>query len=933
MVGHRGPEPTHFRGDPVTHSVGSIVKARDREWIVLPNSSDEVYNLQPLGGNQEEATTILTAVESVSPAAFPLPEERHLGDHRSARILRDAARLQNRNTTGPFRSFGRLGIDLRPYQMVPLLLALRREPTRLLIADDVGIGKTVEALMIARELLDRGDIQRFCVLCPPHLAEQWTKEIQDKFHLDAVAYLPETADRLRRPLAADESVFTHYPVVVASIDFVKMESRREHFFQNCPEFVIVDEAHTCSSGADGHMRQHVVERICTDKGRHIVFVTATPHTGNEDNFRTLLGMLEPELKRLPDNLQGEHNEKWRRKLADFMVQRRRENIRDYADERTPFPTRYEQEESYALSPEYRALVEQIIEAQRNRFQAASNDKIRSLTWWSLLSILRALASSPMAAAQTLRVRSGIEDASDVDEAGRRALIEDPQEPKENDATVGANTGDPQFLKWADEIEGLAGKDKKLSAVEKHIKALLEEGHNPIVFCQYIPTARHVAQYLENKFKDVGVTHVTGNHAPADRRARIDLVKESEKRVLVATDCLSEGINLQDGFSAVIHYDLAWTPTRHEQREGRVDRYGQASKEVKMLTLYGVDNVVDGIVLEVLHKKQASITGSTGVHVPVPDRAGDVLEAIMQSLLVRGKPIPRGKKLTFQTMLDVGEGVQSHIVDFEQEWRESAARAKGRSMYAWESIKPAEVMTELSATREALGDEDTVRRFVTETLERLGAGLHGHGDIIRVTTSHWEPELRRRLGIAEELKVCFSENEAGAVHLHRTHPIVEGLCDYVIETAIDDLEWGPASRCGVTRIEGEPTGIFLARFRYQLRQGERDSRTTNLVEEIRVLGYRGEELLPEAEVVDLFDAEPSSNLSDEAKGKVLRYALRDWSDLQGKLKAFSELRCAAILETHRRVQKGGRMTRRYTRLEPEGEPDLIGCYVFLQEVSV
>lgn len=917
----------------MTHSVGSIVRARDREWIVLPESSDDAYNLQPLGGNQEESTTILTAIEAVEPASFPKPQARHLGDHRGGRILRDAARLQNRNTTGPFRSFGRLGIDLRPYQLVPLLLALRRETTRLLIADDVGIGKTVESLMIARELLDRGDIQRFVVLCPPHLAEQWTQEIRDKFHLDAVTYLPETADRLRRPLAADESVFTHYKVVVASIDFVKMESRRDHFLQNCPEFVIVDEAHTASNDRDGHMRHHIVEQVCKDPKRHVVFVTATPHTGSEDNFRNLLGMLDNDLRRLPDNLQGDHNEKWRRRLADFMVQRRRENIRDYADEMTPFPTRLEHEESYALAPEYRALVEEIIEAQRSRYQAASTDKVRSLTWWSLLSILRAFASSPLAAAQTLHARSGIEEAKDIDAAGRRAIIEDPQEPKENDAIVGANTGDPQFLDWSERAMTLASKDKKLKALERHVKDLLEEGRHPIVFCQFIPTARHVAEHLAKKV-DAAVNYVTGDHAPADRRERIIGLQDSERRVLVATDCLSEGINLQEGFDAVIHYDLAWTPTRHEQREGRVDRYGQKAETVKMLTLYGVDNIVDGVVLEVLHRKQASITGSTGVHVPVPDRAGDVLEAIMQSLLVRGKPLPKGRKLTFQSMLDVGEGVQSHIVDFDAEWRESATRAKSRSMYAWESIKPAVVMQELSATREALGDEDTVKRFVLETLKSLDAGIHVSEDTYRVTTSHWSPELRRSIGIDEEIKVCFGEPRPGAVHLNRTHPVVESLCDYVIETAIDDLEWGPASRCGVTRTKTTgPINVYLARFRYQLRQGEGEERSTNLVEEIRVIGLREGELVFESDLKGIFDAEPSKHLNTEEKEKALEYALKDWDGVVAKLASVAQARCEAILETHRRVQVGGKMTRKYTRLEPEGEPDLLGCYVFLPEVRV
>jgi len=99
-------------------------------------------------------------------------------------LLREAARLSTRAAAGPFRSFARIAVEPRPYQLVPLMMALRLDPVRLLIADDVGIGKTIEAALVARELLDRGEIQRLAVLCPPHLAEQWQKELAEKFHIE-----------------------------------------------------------------------------------------------------------------------------------------------------------------------------------------------------------------------------------------------------------------------------------------------------------------------------------------------------------------------------------------------------------------------------------------------------------------------------------------------------------------------------------------------------------------------------------------------------------------------------------------------------------------------------------------------------------------------------------------------------------------------------
>ena len=146
----------------MSFAVGSLVKARGREWVVLPESDDEMLILRPLGGRDTEIAGIYLPLEGsqVTQAHFDLPDPSQVGDYLSARLLRDAVRLGFRSSAGPFRSFARLGFDPRPYQLVPLLMALKLDPVRLLIADDVGIGKTIEAGLIARELLDRGEVKQ-----------------------------------------------------------------------------------------------------------------------------------------------------------------------------------------------------------------------------------------------------------------------------------------------------------------------------------------------------------------------------------------------------------------------------------------------------------------------------------------------------------------------------------------------------------------------------------------------------------------------------------------------------------------------------------------------------------------------------------------------------------------------------------------------------
>lgn len=145
--------------------VGSLVLLRGREWVVVPSDGDDVIRLRPLSGREDESKSQLR------PATFPNPDLTTAGDYLGGKLLRNAARLSLRSGAGPFRSLGRISVRPRPYQFVPLIMALRQDTVRMFIADDVGIGKTIEAGMIVRELLDRGDAQRLCVLCPPHLCE------------------------------------------------------------------------------------------------------------------------------------------------------------------------------------------------------------------------------------------------------------------------------------------------------------------------------------------------------------------------------------------------------------------------------------------------------------------------------------------------------------------------------------------------------------------------------------------------------------------------------------------------------------------------------------------------------------------------------------------------------------------------------------------
>ena len=247
-------------------------------------------------------------------------------------------------------------------------MALKLDPVRLLIADDVGIGKTVEALLVARELLDQGDANGLAVLCPPHLAEQWQAEMRDKFHLDAELVLAGTAARLERGLRVGESLFERYPITVVSPDYIKSDRRRDDFIRACPELVIVDEAHTCAdaSAGRGQPPSALPARLEARREPGPAPDPRHRHPALRQGGRLPRSGLvpRPDIPRsstttsTDERVRGE-----RRRLARHLVQRRRGDIVHYLGE-TRFPDREVREETYDLSAAYRALFKQIFEYGR-----------------------------------------------------------------------------------------------------------------------------------------------------------------------------------------------------------------------------------------------------------------------------------------------------------------------------------------------------------------------------------------------------------------------------------------------------------------------------------------------------------------------------------------------------------------------------------------
>ncbi|WP_328641426.1 DEAD/DEAH box helicase [Streptomyces canus] len=971
----------------LTYTAGSLVAARGREWVVLPESAADMLVLRPLGGSEDDIAAVFPSFEEVRPAEFAAPSAADLGDQRAAGLLRTALRIGFRSGAGPFRSLASIAVEPRAYQLVPLLMALRQRTVRLLISDDVGIGKTVEAGLIAKELLAQGEATRLAVLCSPALAEQWQGELREKFGIDAELVLASTVSRLERGLELGQSLFDKHQFTIISTDFIKSTRHREDFVRHCPDLVIVDEAHSCvaaddatqggtSSSSNSHqLRYELLRRVSADPDRHLLLLTATPHSGKESAFRNLLGLVRPDLATV--NLEAPAG---RAKLAEYFVARKRADVRTYltkedglADdslaERTAFPSdRWTKDEPYKLTPVYRALLDDAIAYARDRVEAAGEQGKREarVAWWSVIALLRSMVSSPAAAAQTLKTRSesaAARTAQEADALGAKVAADSADNDRLEGVDVAPGAAESEeagarLLELSQRAAQLVGptEDAKLKALTRHLKNLLADGYHPIVFCRYIPTAEYLAEQLEGKLgKKTKIAAVTGTLSPQQRLERIEeLGTESAeeagdpavRRVLIATDCLSEGVNLQHHFDAVVHYDLAWNPTRHDQREGRVDRYGQKRDQVRVITMFGEDNGIDGKVLEVLFAKHRQIKKDLGISVSVPDEtASGVTDAVVEWLLLHGR---QGSQ---ESLFEL-DSHQESFERIEREWTSAAEREKtSQSKYAQRTIHPEEVAREVAAVRAALGGADEVRDFALEALRDLDALVRDprddSGDFtaqVGGTPAGLRDALAATLGgrlVEEDREIPFRTTPAiarGEAALVRTDPAIGAVASYVLDSALDANTQGPrpARRCGVVTTDAVSirTTLLLVRYRFHLTLPSRTGERQVVAEDARLLAYEGlpsrARWLEDDAAAALLTARASANTHEQRARNQITRDLDGLPDLAAHLTEYGTRLAAELDASHRRVRKANEEIVRGLKVVPQEPADVLGVYVYLPQ---
>ncbi|SDR90446.1 SNF2 family N-terminal domain-containing protein [Formosa sp. Hel1_31_208] len=784
-------------------SQGQIIKLRNRLWRVEDNS-ESMFSAIPLSGDSLEKTTFLKGVEKVQDAKFETISSDHPGNYSNQKLLQTAYKFDLIHASAPFLSLQRSAVIPFDYQLVPLVLSLERPQTRLLIADDVGLGKTIEAGLILSEAIQRGNAKRILILTPANLKEQWQEALSYFFHINSQIISSYTRKEYEKELPIGTSPWKYFDVVIASLDYAKAPNIQHQILEHQWDYLIVDEVHLCArphqsgsqAGSKSMLRYELLKNV-SSRIQNVLFLTATPHNGYSDSFASIIELLNPKIVTYKNHGKVSFN----KKEARFNVcQRNREKIEAWYKEqerKSPFPKRIQKE----IRVQPSSAFEQLLEATENYTDKIIHEAIKSgkrnmVSQWVAIHLQKRAISSPYALLQSLRNRlfeqsKHVELKVTIQEQGLfEGFINDALH--DHDRMTEEETSqklDTQFVFEGEkeELERLIDKAKKVSASkDDKLKELMNNvlpdlkrfDQKIIVFTKYKDTL----DYLEKNLKSNN--NVLTVHGGLSLNKRRDIFIEFDKLnsgLLIATDAISEGLNLQRLSSCIVHYELPWNPNRLEQRNGRIDRIGQPHDTVHIRALV-LDKTLDVDILHTLIRKAVQIRTDRGYSAAFFGNESELNQFILNQYKKRRIKKSNEDQLDIFKEAGVGgtkEAINKSVSISEAERNETIVT---ESFYDLLNVNLPEIEKRIKETNNIVGSKEELIYFVKAALKSF------QGELLEIGAGFYkialnDPRLESPQYNNDNLnKVTFDPEEGlqhpDAIVLELGHPLVRKLISLV-----------------------------------------------------------------------------------------------------------------------------------------------------------
>lgn len=679
-----------------------------------------------------------------------------------------------------------------PHQVSVLQKVISRPQVRYLLADEVGLGKTIEAGLAIKELKMRGRIQRTLVVAPKGLVPQWIVEMQDRFGEEFRYFAPSDFSGYRK-ISGEENVWKSFDQVICSMDAVKpLETRRGWTREQIADYnqdriiglssagwdlVIIDEAHRVAGSGDTVAR-HAMARHLADAAPHILLLSATPHQGKSDAFHRLMTLLDADA--FPDESTVNRDS-----VQDYVARTEKRNAIDNRGnplftprltKLVPIP--------WGDHSDQKELYEAVTSYVREGYNQAVKEKNTPLGFLMIL-MQRLIASSTAAIATTLERRIEVlkrpGDQLELFSSADFADLQEMDGQSQVDSLLGKQL--KALKNERKEVEALydaaqrvmaKGPDAKAEALLSWISKLQQDEGDPelkvLVFTEFVSTQSMLAEFLEQS----GISVVTLNGSLSmEERKRVQKAFSEETRVLISTDAGGEGLNLQF-CHIIINFDLGWRPMAIEQRIGRVDRIGQ--KHVVKALNFALEDSVELRICEVLETKLAVILEEFGI-----DKTSDVLDSEAGAHMF--------DKLFIQALLSP-DSVDSEAASLALNLSEQAKwNRKELDILKPKDASPVDVQQYISSQPIA----DYLESMTLSYLEGHSGSYQMNGDTHKIKWSEVDPEKAYRFS--------NNTNELNGELLTLDHPKIRGILADVPK----HQNTAPIARFGMAGIPGGKVG--------------------------------------------------------------------------------------------------------------------------------
>ncbi len=564
---------------------------------------------------------------------------RILYDENYLRYVTLLSKIKNETAGGLLSSLSS-GIIPLPHQLHVLNRAMETNNIRYILADEVGLGKTIEAGMIVKELKARGLVQRILVVCPTGLVTQWASEMQEKFHERFQVILPSDYDTIKR-LTDSDDVYGQYDQVISPMDSIKPLERRAGWSDEKVEkyneeriysiinsgwdIVIIDEAHRVA-GSSGEVARYKLGNLLSQASPYLLLLSATPHNGKTEPFLRLVRLLDTEAFPNAKSIVKEQ-------VAPYMIRtEKREAIDNNGNllfkNRITHLVTLQWDERHSLQKELYQMVSSYVAKTYNK--ALRNKKKNMCLIFLLIIMQRMVTSSTAAVRQSLErrlnvlkmqsTRLGTLTEEDLEDLNIEDGVEEALEAMSLD--MGEEIAELERIIAVAKQAEFQHLDVKVETLTDTLDALLNEDRNQkfIIFTEFVATQLYLRELLVSK--GFTVTILNGSMSVEDRDAALREFRE-HSNIFISTDAGGEGLNLQFA-NIIINYDLPWNPMKIEQRCGRADRIGQM-RDVHIYNFI-VSNTVENRVREVLEEKLSAILEEMGVY-----KYSDVLDSEVAEL--------------------------------------------------------------------------------------------------------------------------------------------------------------------------------------------------------------------------------------------------------------------------------------------------------------